>query len=530
MMRFIWIALLTVSAFASGSITPGSSCGKGDKSRCGWQAVDSNPYAAEGGGKDTFQTGATTIAACDGGTLTASTKYYFTADDTTNAKTAVCKRLSTGTQVDLNGHHIQGYFDSVSSNVSGEVVFNGWIDCDTTGLTGNGCAKIVMGSATLTAQVRLHHLKLTQNHVNVDTLAIPSDQSTTTTNSTGQTYSFKYDHLSIFGWQCNSGCSRNPGINWVGNSAATLEWSDSYITANANQFAGQGIQQAGSASNLWLHNHYFDMPDNATAESDRSIAFNANSIANVGAGDISLATDNYFFAQDNRVIRIRSRAAQIYRSIIDSPNTTVEGYGQIHFYDQQQNFSEDYTGCLIKDTRVISPVGGNLFYGISGTGCRIEGTTVVGTIAGGKLLQLSAHDGVVNKAITNISCAAGLATYTATGHGMCSGGCSASNQYSYKATVTGTTGNLFNLSANTLTGIPDVNSFTYNFGSCPAASDTTGTLNTNANTSVTIINNGTIANPNFTTTKSTNSTATTNYCNSGTADGASTGTNTLSCP
>jgi hypothetical protein len=385
-----------------------------------------------------------------------------------------------------------------------------------------------MTSGTMAAQTRVHHLWIVQQDTAAsDSLAIAADQSSVTTNNTGQTYSFKYYNLTIDGWSAPTG-SRNTALNWIGNAAATAEVYDSVFRSNADQYAPQGVQQSGVASNLYIHNNYFDMATNTTGETARGIAFNSNLIP--ASTDIARADDNYFIPRNNRAIRIRSRRAQVLRSFIESPaQTATATQGSVHFADQIQAYSEDYSGAIVKDTIVNNQgSGNNVFYIIAGLNARVEGTVKRGSAAG-KLANMVVSG--ANYSITNISTDGTTVSVVTGANGFGDGSYpDSANRHGVIVTISGTTN--YN-GTYTLASITDSTHFAF-LKTGSFATETSGTASADGSTSWYMYNNDAFASPNFNITINGTNNGTTTYCNSGTGSnggaGSGTAANTNTCP
>jgi hypothetical protein len=269
------------------------------------------------------------------------------------------------------------------------------------------------------------------------------------------------------------------------------------------------------------------MATNTTAADGRGIAIDNNSMPT--GTDLAYVHHNYFKARNNRAFRCRSRHCLFRDNIIEAMVSDKDGYGTIHWADQQQNYcspSQSYglSGGIPNAEYNIwtNPASGRAHYLMAGQDVVVANEFLWG--GSGGVMAYATSASFVNKSITAITCSAGTATATATGHGMAQ---SATNTYGYIITIAGCDVSDYN-GQWTLATIPDANSFT--FAATCSGSATTATFTTVANTTMTIRSLPTLSNPNFTANVGgTSNTTITNGC-SGTGSTSGAGAGTASNP
>lgn len=539
MNKFVLILALVGMANASGrGVNTGvvTTCGVTPNSdQCGKDATNATPYANENGGTQSgYQTGATAL---DGTaapyTLSNNTRYYLTADMKVS-KTTLQFTMDGNIQLDLNGHELWGLISCNTGNCGGFSVFNGKIRCNTAALATNSaaCVRVQGGAVSASRQVRTHDLDMLNEAVadgTTNAREVAFDWSPSG-NTFGSPLFDMYNLTTSIGTYAGT---RRPFLNTINNSNSPWRLRFSSITMAADTETCQGIQNSGSASVGEVSYNRFDFATNTTAADCRGVAIDANSQP-TAADDLVTTQFNYFNVRNNRAFRCRSRHCGFYDNLIVGMVTDKDGYGTAHWADQQQNFTSPNQSYALSSGAPnaarniwIAPASGRAHIVIAGQGVNIQDEVVWGG-SGGVMLYASAAN-FVNKSISAISCAAGVATVTSTGHGMA---VSATNTYGYRVTITGSGVSEYNVVNTLLNSVDDAN--TFKFSATCNGSAVAGTVTTNADTSVSIKNLPTLSNPNFTTNVGGTANGTVTYCNSGTGStsgaGSGTATNTNSCP
>lgn len=290
-----------------------------------------NPYATEGSIPDAA---ATVLTTCSGTTPLLANKSYRLGQNLTAASASDrCLTLNTGVKLDLAGFTITGSL-KMNGNPSGLIVFNGTINCAVID-SGNvpGCISLASGN-TASAQVRLHHLTITNTGEGTRSIHIDWPMAAKLPFNSLRVYNVTATVPS------QPTVPRSYAISLQGENQ-TPEFLNNDLTCTAQASACQGIM-CFKTGDCKIHHNRFNMAENTTSAGDKGRAILFDGFTQDGE-----AWNNLIFANNNRGVRIRgSYNVRIHNNKFF--NIEDSGSGVIHLADPAST-DTDNLNALIDD-------------------------------------------------------------------------------------------------------------------------------------------------------------------------------------
>jgi len=322
---------------------------------------------------------ATPITACGALTPTKG-QYYIVKNNLGSDPTQTCLTASWAPSfiLDLGGQTVTGSIVIATNSLSGQVIFNGIINCSNSA----GCINI-QGADTPSAQARIHHIAVNQSATQTFGIYVSWAPAAGATGT--PVPGFRMDHIGGSGVAPNQPAVIRTTFIWFSGGYVGVDYDYNYIALPNTAAACQGLV-AYEAPKSAIFNNYIVMGDpmNISSDTCRGILLDSEGkFGMAGTGGGSSAYNNTIFSGQNRAIRVRAENGDvIYNNTINDVNLGGRA-GAIHIGE-----------CDAATESASAEVYGNLFY-LNG------GNAVAGT--GENLVSVYVHDNTV--ACYNGNCA-----------------------------------------------------------------------------------------------------------------------------